>query len=110
MIPSRLSFPSFENSVSEIAPYSLVRFQTGEVAERSEAGEKEVGAAFDRYESLQVVNARTQRIGLHGKYFVALTQISNQRINLAVKATEDRIVNPRLLYEFKLSFDVGVET
>ncbi len=37
---------------------SLVRFQTGQVTERAEAGKEKVGAAFDSHKSLQVVNAR----------------------------------------------------
>jgi hypothetical protein len=84
--------------------------ETGEIAQRPDAGQEEIGAAFYRYKAFQVVDAPTQRIGLHGEYFVTLAEISNEWIDLAVEAAEYRIVNPGLLNKLELSFYICIQT
>ena len=50
-----------------------------------------------------------ERIRLHSKYFVALSEISDQWIDLAVQASKHRVVYPGLLNKFELAFNVSIQ-
>lgn len=50
----------------------LVALNAGQIPQRANARQEEIGATLDRDEALQLMDTGAQRIGLHRKYLVTL--------------------------------------
>ena len=71
---------------------------------------QEVSPTFDRYELAEIMNSGPYRLALYCEHTISFGKITHKRIYLTVESSENRIVQPGLLDEFELPFDVTVET
>src|SRR5690242_2364564 len=65
---------------------------------------------FHSYESGDVVHTRSKWVSLHCKNAVPCNEISHKRIDLAVQSRKHWIVQPGLLHELELPFNITIET